>query len=74
MAVIVLRRGDSIFPMDITCSQCGSVLQIEHPANLIIRGDASSKIPYFVCPVCDKESALYEADRAQALFEYFRLK
>jgi len=74
MAIIVLRRGDSIFPLDVTCLYCGSVLRIESPADLIIKDILPDKVPYFACPVCNKQSALYEADRAQALFEYFKLR
>ena len=73
MGVIVLRRGDSIFPIKITCLHCGSVLNIEQPKDLVIAEESSVKTPSFICPVCGKQSALYEADRDQALFEYFKV-
>ena len=75
MAVKVLRRGNSIFPLQITCQKCGALLEVESARDLKICIDPDfGKIPQLTCPICGNVIALYEADRDQAVVEYEREK
>lgn len=73
MAIRVLRMGNSIFPVQITCCRCKALLEIERASDLKIYTDPDSgRVPQIVCPVCGQTIMLYDADRAQALVEYDR--
>ena len=71
MAVIVLRHKESIFPIQITCLECGAVLSIEKPGDLSIidHGDKGREC-FVLCPDCRGQVILYPADTDQALLEY----
>lgn len=71
MGVKVLRRGDSIFPLQITCQKCGTLLLIKKPQNLKVINDLSTERVAFVkCRVCKSQVLLYKADTLKALDEY----
>lgn len=74
MTVKVKRHKKSIFPIEITCQDCGAVLSIEEPADLeIIDHGESGREAFVLCPDCRGQVILYPADTDQALFEYDRL-
>lgn len=71
MAVKVLRRGDSIFPVQITCQKCGALILIEKPRDLkVINNPSTERVGVVDCPECESQVVLYESDQPQALAEY----
>lgn len=72
MAINVLRKPGSIFPIEITCKHCGSLLEVESASDLVIMWeDEDPKVAYLDCPWCDNRMPLYEADQAQAIKEFY---
>ena len=70
MTVKVIRRGDSIFPLEIHCPKCKSELRIDDASDLKEEGKGEYRRAFVYCPECAKQVFLYEANQLQALAEY----
>jgi RNase P subunit RPR2 len=70
MAIKVLRHKDSIFPIQITCKKCGTLLEIGEVSDLKIEKDQDeNRKGYVKCLDCGEKVFLYLADQRQALEE-----
>ena len=70
MAVKVLKRGNTIFPMQITCPACHSLLEIGDAQDLrIFTTQELSRISYVDCPECKNHVTLDKAETVKALAE-----
>ena len=72
MTVRILRPGNSIFPLEITCQNCGALLEIEKAMDLVSFDDGCGEDDPRLsinCPSCDKKVYLHEANQGQAKAE-----
>ena len=74
MAIKILRLGNSIFPLEITCQSCGALVEIEKAMDLVSfdgcgEDDSAGGRLSISCPSCDKNVYLQEADQEQAKAE-----
>ncbi|HOX95823.1 MAG TPA: hypothetical protein PLI45_00360 [Candidatus Woesebacteria bacterium] len=73
MAVKMIRHGNSIFPIEITCKKCHGLVCIGKPTDLRIVVDYSTETTAVTnCPDCKSQIVLYDSDQAQAIAEVER--
>lgn len=71
MAVKVLRKLCSVFPVLIICQKCGASILIEEPRDLkIIDNPSTERVGVVDCPECNSQVVLYESKQPQVLAEY----
>ena len=70
MAVKLLSSMNSIFPLKVTCTTCGALLEIESAKDVIINYPTrTTRIPMVNCPECGNVVSIDGENRAKALVE-----
>jgi len=76
MSVVLVKKGASLFPLEVTCSRCKSVLKIGEPGDLSVNTLEDDRMAnpereaFIDCPVCNDQINIDSDILDKVLFEY----
>ena len=70
MAIRVLGRKDSVFPIMVACYDCHSLLEVDGVTDLKVTNIESTRYASVECPVCKARVFLEGSTLIQALLAY----